>query len=203
MAIAFDKTTTALLVMDMQNAIVHENSPLAQQMGFAQIVKESGVIPNIKSLLDACRQVKMPVFHIIVDFEVSKQFQVPKRGHFFHAIAHATELFKKGAWGFEIHEALQPLPDEPVVPKNFFSAFASSDLHERLREKGITDLILTGVATDFVVDSTCWNAVDLGYSVIVASNCCCTASQEEHEATLKKMTARADVVSGKEIVAAL
>jgi len=59
------------------------------------------------------------------------------------------------------------------------------------------------VATDFVVDSTCWNAADLGYSVIVASNCCCTASQEEHEATLKKMTARADVASSKDIIAAL
>ncbi len=203
MTIAFDKNTTALLVMDMQNAIIHENSPVAQQMGFAQIVKESGVIPNIKSLLDACRQAKMPIFHIIVDFEVGKQFQVPKRGHFFQSIAHAAELFKKGTWGFEIHEALQPLPDEPVVPKNFISAFASSNLHEQLRVKGITDLILTGVATDFVVDGTCWWGVDLGYNIIVASNCCCTASQEEHEATLKKMSARADIVSSKEILTAL
>ncbi len=203
MTFSFDTKTTALLVMDMQNAIVHENSPVAQQMGFAQIVKESGVIPNIRSLLDACRQAKMAVFHIIVDFEVSKQFQAPKRGHFFQSIAHAVDLFKRGSWGFEIHEALQPLPDEPVVPKTFFSSFASSDLHERLRGKGITDVILTGVATDFVVDSTCWNAADLGYSVIVASNCCCTASQEEHEATLKKMTARADVASSKDIIAAL
>jgi len=49
----------------------------------------------------------------------------------------------------------------------------------------------------------CWWGVDLGYNIIVASNCCCTASQEEHEATLKKMSARADVVSSKDIIAAL
>jgi nicotinamidase-related amidase len=203
MPIALDKSTTALLVMDMQNAIVHENSPLAQQMGFGQSVKDSGVMAHIKALLDASREARMPVFYIVVDFSVGQQFQKPARGHFFEAIAHADEIFRKGSWGFEIHEALQPLPGEPVIAKCFVSAFASSKLHDRLRQQGITDLILTGVATDFVVDSTCWWAVDLGYSVMVVSNGCCTTSQDEHEAALKKMAARADIVSSREILAAL
>ncbi len=48
-----DKTKTALVVMDMQNDIVHENSAMAQHMGFAQTVKESGVVKNIRRLLVA------------------------------------------------------------------------------------------------------------------------------------------------------
>jgi nicotinamidase-related amidase len=198
-----DKTKTALLVMDMQNDIVHENSTMAQQMGLAKTIKEAGVIKNIHRLMEASRAAKILVAHIVVDFSVGKQFQMPHRGHFFQAVTGGPPVLQKGTWGGQIHDDVAPATGEPVIAKSIFSAFASSNLHEVLRARDINQLILTGVATDFVIDSTSWDASDLGYNVIVPRDGCCAQNVKEHEAALSRLAARADISSIDELIAAL
>ncbi|MBF6569712.1 MAG: cysteine hydrolase [Candidatus Binataceae bacterium] len=198
-----DKTKTALLIMDMQNDIVHEKSAMAQHMGFAQTVRDSGVVKNIRRLLDASRAANISVVHIVVDFSVGKQFQMPDRGQFFKAITGGAPMLQKGTWGAQIHDDLAPAAGEQVIGKSMFSAFASSNLHEVLRARNVTQLILTGVATEFVVDSTSWNASDLGYNVIIPRDGCCGQTLKEHEDAIRRMAARADISSTDELIAAL
>jgi nicotinamidase-related amidase len=198
-----DKSKTALLVMDMQNDIVHENSQIAQHMGFARTVKESGVVGNIRRLLDACRAYGVAVIYIVVDFSVGKQFQMPKRGQFFKSITGGPPILQKGTWGAQIHDDLKPQAGEPIVGKSIFSAFASSNLHELLRARDIRQLILTGVATEFVVDSTSWDASDFGYDVIVPRDACCSTSSQAHEDAIRRMEARADISTVDELIASL
>jgi nicotinamidase-related amidase len=72
-----------------------------------------------------------------------------------------------------------------------------------LDSRGITDLILSGVSTDAVVESTAWDANDRGYSNILAEDCCICATQEAHDITVRRMAGRCDVATAAEIIAAL
>lgn len=51
-----------------------------------------------------------------------------------------------------------------------WSAFAGTDLNERLRADGITEVVIVGQATTFGVESTARSAYDLGYDVILVED---------------------------------
>jgi nicotinamidase-related amidase len=203
---AFDlgnSAKTALLVMDLQNDVVNPDSKIAQKLGFAKAVEESGVLNNIKRLLEAFRAAKLPVIHVVVDFSESKAFQKPHRGQFIKAIESFGPMLEKDSWGGQIHDDFMPGPDEPVIRKPFFSAFSGTKLHEVLRARDISQLILTGVTTDFVIDSTSWSASDLGYDVIVPRDACVCADSDTHENAIKRLAARADITDTASIVEAI
>lgn len=207
MALTLDSKSTALLILDMQNDIVSAASPLANVPSFAPLfanIKSSRVVENCRALLDAARKTRLTVAHIVVDFTVGRQFQFPQRGHFFESIGGGnSQLLQAGTWGGEIHELLQPQAGEIRVAKSIFSGFASNDLHDQLRAHDIKQLILTGVATDIVVECTSWAAADLGYNLLIAADCCCSHTPESHTAALQRISARADIVSSAEIIAGL
>lgn len=60
------------------------------------------------------------------------------------------------------------------LDKRRYSAFSGTDLDQRLRERGITHLILTGVCTDICVLHTAIDAYQLGYQITIPE--CCVAS---------------------------
>lgn len=203
MADQLGRAETALLILDMQNDIVHADSPLASAPAFAALfesLRSTRVVEQCRALLDAARRAGVAVAHVVVDFTVGTQFQFPRRGHFFASIGgQDTQLLKPGTWGGAIHEQLAPQAGEIVVGKSIFSAFASNDLHAQLRARGVRELVLAGVATDIVVECTSWAASDLGYDVRIAADCCCSHTAQSHEAALARMAARADIVSSADI----
>ena len=205
MALSFDAKKTALLSMDFQNDISHPEAGFAQQVGFASAIANSGVIPNTARLLTAARAAEMPVIHIVVDPTVAKQFQAPTRGQFLQMLGdpNADPILVPGSWGAAIHDEVAPINGEPVIGKWTFSAFASSTLHQTLQDLGVTDVMLTGVVTEFVIDSTAWDAVDLGYNVIVVDDCCCSADESDHRYYMGKIANRGDVVLLEEVLAEL
>lgn len=200
------RAEAALLILDMQNDIVHADSPLAGAPAFAPLfeqLRDTRVVERCRALLDAARGAGVCVAHVVVDFTVGTQFQFPRRGHFFASIGgQDTQLLKPGTWGGAIHELLAPQAGEIVVGKSIFSGFASNDLHARLREHGVRELVLAGVATDIVVECTSWAASDLGYDVRIAADCCCSHTAQAHQAALARMSARADIVSSADLRAA-
>ncbi|MGX7205668.1 cysteine hydrolase family protein [Enterococcus pingfangensis] len=59
--------------------------------------------------------------------------------------------------------------DEKILwlDKRHYSAFSGTDLDIRLRERGITELCLTGVCTDICVLHTAVDAYNLGYQLTI------------------------------------
>lgn len=53
------------------------------------------------------------------------------------------------------------------IDKRHYSAFSGTDLDIRLRERGITELCLTGVCTDICVLHTAVDAYNLGYQIVI------------------------------------
>jgi nicotinamidase-related amidase len=85
------------------------------------------------------------------------------------------------------------VPPAAIFDKPVYSAFASVELHQRLRRRGVDTLIISGSETDVCVLSSVLGAVDLGYRVIVAGDAVCSSSDASHDALIDLFKSRFDV----------
>lgn len=83
-----------------------------------------------------------------------------------HVRHHDQELVK-GTADWEIHSIVAPVASEKIFDKTFNSAFKETGLHAYLQEKGMEQLIIMGMATNFCIDTTIKVAFELGYKVAV------------------------------------
>ena len=201
MALSVDKGHTALLAMDFQNDIVHENGAF-KDFGFAAMVKQNDVLAKSARLLDATRRSGVKVIYAIIKYRPGYP-ERPANSGLFQATIQANAIVD-GTWGAEIHESVTPQDGEPVVTKRGVSAFYGSDLAALLVAGGIDTLLLSGVATNFVVEGTAREAADQGYKVVIVGDCCASASQEAHDATLNTTLPFLSTISNlDEVIAAL
>lgn len=201
MALSIDKEHTALLAMDFQNDIVHQNGAL-KDFGFAAMVQQNDVLAKSAQLLEAARRSGVKVIYIVVKFRRGYP-ERPANGRLFGGCIEANALIE-GTWGAEIHKAVVPQDGEPVVTKRAVSAFYGSDLAALLTTGGINTMSLCGVATNFVIEGTARDAVDRGYNVVIVGDCCASMSQESHDAALNtSLPFLSTITSLDEIIAAL
>lgn len=84
----------------------------------------------------------------------------------------------------QIHPALAPVGDEPVLGKTTIGAFATTNLHELLQASGVGRVIIAGVATSGTVLSTARWAFDVGYEVTLCADACDDPDPQAHAALL-------------------
>ncbi|HFH9837546.1 TPA: cysteine hydrolase family protein [Streptococcus suis] len=82
-------------------------------------------------------------------------------------VRHHDQELVKGTADWEIHSIVAPLASEKIFDKSFNSAFKETGLHAYLQEKGMEQLIIMGLATNFCIDTTIKVAYELGYKVAV------------------------------------
>ena len=136
---------TALLIIDMQNAIDDpkwgpRNNPGAED--------------NIAALLVAWRGAGFPVVHIR------------------HDSAEPASPYRPGQSGNAFKARAAPQEGEAVVAKQVHSAFIGTELEALLTRAGRTTLVVCGVLTNNSVESTVRHAGDLGFRVFVVSDAC-------------------------------
>jgi nicotinamidase-related amidase len=203
MALTIDRKSAALLIMDCENDIVHVEGKAAKGMGLGEMIQKRGTLKNIRKVLDASRRLNVPVFYITIEMDRARPEEMSRRGQFFENIARMGPILQKGTWGAEIHEEIKPLPGEAVLGKCLLSSFARSDVDRELKKRGVKDLILTGVATNMVVESTARDAVDLGYSVITVEDGVTSFNEQAHQASIHLLKVIGDVAAADEVVSAL
>jgi len=86
----------------------------------------------------------------------------------------AATFFLPGTVGIEIHTSVTHLPGEPVITKHYPNGFRDTDLLERLKADGITQLLVCGMMTHMCVDATVRAAFDLGFTCTIAQDACAT-----------------------------
>ena len=181
MALELNPHHTALLAMDFDNDIVHEDGAF-KDFGFAQMVKDNDVLGRTGRLLGAARNAGLLVVYVSAKFRPGYP-ERPANAGLWEGLQAANALIE-GTWGASIHDSLTPQEGEPVVTKRGVSAFTASDLEPILKNKRIGTLLLAGVATNFVVEGTAREACDRGYQVVVVGDCCASMNQEAHDAAL-------------------
>ncbi|AGF55578.1 nicotinamidase-related amidase [Clostridium saccharoperbutylacetonicum] len=127
---------TALLVIDVQKALVKLNP-----------FDINEVIHNIKSLIKICRENNTEVIFVQHNGEIGS-------------------ILEPNSDGWNIYDEISPNKNEKVLSKNYNSAFRQTDLKEYLDSKDITNLIITGMQTEYCIDTTCKVAFEYGFNII-------------------------------------
>ncbi len=78
--------------------------------------------------------------------------------------------FEEGTEHGQLHEALAPATGELVVKKHASSSFEGTRLDAQLKARGVTELVLCGLQSEFCVSNTTRSALQLGYTVRVAED---------------------------------
>ncbi len=169
----------AILVMHCQNDIVDPKGLYSGSGAFAEVSRR-GTLSAISTALKAARKHGMQVFYVNNMF--SKGY--PELGENNLPIciaARETNSFLVDTWGTENPDIIKPESGDIMIRNTNTSAFSYTTLDQILRAKGITDLYLCGVATNFVVDSTARYGSELGYNIHVVEDCCASWTQEMHD----------------------
>ncbi|MEO3742882.1 isochorismatase family protein [Plantactinospora sp. B5E13] len=96
---------------------------------------------------------------------------------------------------------MQPQPGDIAVVKHTIGAFHGTDLADRLRERGVDTVVMTGLATTMGVESTARAASDHGFEVIFASDAMSGMTAGEHEHALTVVLPRfGEVVTTDEVL---
>jgi nicotinamidase-related amidase len=103
----------------------------------------------------------------------------------------------------EVVDEVKPVGDEPVIRKPRMNPFYGTALESMLRSKDIDTVVLMGVATEFVVETTARYAADLDYRVIVLEDCCASFSDEAHKASLQIMDHLATVATSTDFLGSI
>jgi ureidoacrylate peracid hydrolase len=107
-----------------------------------------------------------------------------------------------GSWGADFW-TVRPRAGEPIVIKHRYSAFANTELHALLQQRGIRSLLLTGATTDVCVESTARDGYFLDYYVTMVADCCAAATAQWHRDALEGCARDfGTVATSAEIVAA-
>ena len=133
----------ALIVIDLQKGVV--GFPTAHPIG--------DIINQTRRLADAFRERGLPV--VLVNVTGLKQRRTDSGSPSFSPPPDWTEFVPE----------LGQQSSDFVVSKQTWGAFIGTSLDEYLRERGVTQIVLTGVATSIGVESTARSAFDHGYTV--------------------------------------
>jgi nicotinamidase-related amidase len=99
---------------------------------------------------------------------------------------------------------LDQQPGDIAILKRQWGAFYGTDLDLQLRRRGLTTIVLCGIATEFGVESTARDAYERGYEIVFAEDAMTGMSGQSHGNAVKRIFPRIGRVrQTEEIVAAL
>jgi nicotinamidase-related amidase len=179
MASPIDPSTSALLVLHYQNGLVRHEGVFAFSGTAAQVEKHE-CLEKTAAVLEATRAAGSPVIYVNIEFRPGFP-ELKKPTYPLIESIQERNAFLRGSWDAAVPEELAPEPDDIVVINFDSSAFSHTDLDCILRAKGVRQLYLAGIATNWVVESTTRYGAELGYDVTVLADCCQGFSDELHD----------------------
>jgi nicotinamidase-related amidase len=139
---------SALVLIDCQNTYTR---------GVMKLDGVSAALEEVATLLDRARTAGIPVIHVQHDGGAGSPYDL---GDDIGAIV----------------PLVAPRDGEPVVVKQYPDSFVQTDLDERLKASGVSNLVLTGFMTHMCVNSTARGAFNLGYAPSVVASATATRS---------------------------
>jgi nicotinamidase-related amidase len=90
----------------------------------------------------------------------------------------------------DIVDELDPRPGDHRITKRRRSAFHDTGLDTLLRDLGVTQVVLAGIATSAGVESTARSAADFGYHVVLATDAMTDLDTEAHRNSVERIFPR-------------
>lgn len=177
-SLTLDPSQTAVIVVDMQNAFASKGGYL--DLYGVDISGSPTVIQQINRVLAASRPAGIRAVFLQMGWEHDRCDAGGPNSPNWHK-ARALRLMRqrpeldgklmiKGTWDYALVDDLKPQPQDLVVHKPRYSGFYSTNLDMLLRERGIRNLVFTGIATNVCVESTLRDAFFLEYFPLLVTD---------------------------------
>ncbi|MGF6230110.1 nicotinamidase-related amidase [Inquilinus ginsengisoli] len=176
-----DPRSTALVLIDLQNGIL--GMPVAPRSG-------AEVLATAKALAARFRAAGALVVPVRVGW--APDYADAPRQPVDRPMTRPAGGLPAG-WS-DLAEGLAE-PGDVVVTKRHWGAFTGTDLDLQLRRRGVTTIVLAGIATNFGVESTARNAWELNYAVVFAEDAMTSLSAEMHGFAVESILPRIGIVS--------
>lgn len=166
---------TALVIIDLQQGIA---AAPTQPYSGPEVVARSA------ELAAAFRDHQLPVVLVRVSFAADGSDMAPGRTE-----SPSRRTAPEPGWD-EVVDELRTGDDDLIVTKRNWGAFHGTDLDVQLRRRGITQIVLTGIATSIGVESTARAAHEHGYHVTLATDAMSDMSAESHQHSIARIFPR-------------
>ncbi|PWA79619.1 isochorismatase family protein [Artemisia annua] len=179
MAAYHTRSTSALLVIDMQNDFVSAGGSVHIDAGVA-------IVPNVIKAVEVARRRGILIIWVVREHDpLGRDVELFRR----HWYAEGKlKPSSKGSKGAELVDGLVIKDEDYKVVKTRFSAFFATNLHSVLQAEGIDSLVVVGVQTPNCIRQTVFDAVGLDYkSVTVIVDATAAATPDVHAANVYDM----------------
>jgi nicotinamidase-related amidase len=199
--LALRPASTALLVVDMQRGFVDPGEAM-------EVPPARESVPRIRALVDLFRAKGRPV--VFTEFVYSDAAPLligalhPEHRRAMpgapRGFGHPSSSCHEDDPSVATVHALAPRPDELVVRKRWYDAFAGTPLDGAFRARGVDTLVVTGTMTDICVLATVVGAFNREYRITVVEDAVTTLWPEIQRATLDIIgRAYGRITSAKEV----
>lgn len=181
-----DPAKSALVIIDLQNAVAAmPTSPHSS----------SEVIQKSARLAQHLRQKGGLIVYVRVDISDFLQLPVDEPNRLPNVLPPtASDLVPEV--GFQQGDLL--------ITKRHWGAFAGTELEQALRRRGIDTVVLTGISTNFGVESTARQGTGLGFAFVIVEDACSSRDADDHRFAFEKIFPRlARVRKTDEVLAVL
>jgi nicotinamidase-related amidase len=196
-----DPRIAAVIIVDLQNDFCSENGAWHKQGDGVKVM--SGVVANVSDLVTQARLAGVKIIYIQMVTLPNGASMSPAYLRFIvdkNKLAPNQVGCELGSWGAEIVEALSPQPGDIVVQKWRSSGFVGTNLELILRGEGIESVIVCGAATYACVESTIRDVFNEDFYVVEVEDSVGGFDQELHEASLRIMRSRVDVIPRRSVI---
>ena len=160
--------TAALIVIDLQKGIA----------GLPTVHPAGEIIGRAAQLASAFRKRGLPVVLVNVTEMALGRTDAGRRN-----VAFAED------WT-ELVPELERQPGDFLITKQRVGAFLGTPLDGYLRERGVSQVFLTGISTSAGMESTARSAYDLGYNVVLVLDAMTDMNEEAHRHSVEKVFPR-------------
>ena len=159
---------TALIIIDLQKGIVT----------YPTVHPVAEIVTHAAALADAFRRHSLPVVLVNVDGGAPGRTEQASR-----------QAERPADWTDLVPE-LNRQPEDHTVTKRTWGAFTNTDLEEYLKNLGVTQVVIAGVATSAGVESTARHAHELGFNVTLAVDVMTDMNPDAHTNSITRIFPR-------------
>lgn len=187
-----DPGHSCLVVWDVQNGLVD------------RIFNKEEFMTNLKGLIESLRN-KMPVVYTLItplprEFQSSWGIYNMMRRYNVKEIDKLPNFMAPGSREREIPDAVKPAKGDIMLDKSTASIFIGTNFENMMRNRGITTLLFTGIATEMGIESSARDASNRGFYPVVVSDCVSSMDRDAHERSLRNLEKVAIVKNSAEIL---